>query len=201
MDRLRFTSLDLSHFKAFEHFTVSFGQTAVLVGPNNAGKSTVVTALRAIAQMMATAKRLRATYRVFQGDHLYWGHRFTTEQIGLDADNLRWESASDSVSLRATFSDNARVQATWPDADSEKEPYFVALDANRKSVREPSIAREVQCLLEPILNCAKPELSLVAHLDDALRGNCFLKEAEEHFLRGRRSGVHSKCHTERLAVS
>jgi hypothetical protein len=181
LDRLRLTSLDLSHFKAFEHFTVSFGPTAVLVGPNNAGKSTVVTALRAIAQMMGTARRLRATYRVFQGDHLYWGHPFTTEQVGLDADNLRWESAGDAVSLRATFSDNARLHATWPEADSGREPYFVALDSNRKSVREPSIARDVLTKVGVVPSLAPLERRETLLDTDYVRLNVGGRLASRHF--------------------
>lgn len=139
--RVRLSSLDLTRFRAFEHFGISFGPSAVLVGPNNAGKSTVVSALRAIAQMMATAKRLRATVRILEGNRLYWAHPFTTEQVGLDIDNLRWESGSSPVLLRATFSDDTRVNATWPETDQIGTPYFWAVDASRKPIREPSVAR------------------------------------------------------------
>lgn len=181
MDRPRLSSLDLSHFKAFEHFTVSFGHTAVLVGPNNAGKSTVVAGLRSIAQMMATARRLRATYRAFHGEHLYWSHRFTTEQVGLDADNLRWESAVDQVSLRATFSDNSRVQAIWPEADSEKEPYFFALDGKRMSIREPSLARDVLAKVGVVPQLSPLERRETLLDSDYVRLNIGGRLASRHF--------------------
>src|SRR5688500_8020666 len=39
--------LILTNFKGFEQFTVGFGSETFLVGPNNAGKSTIIAALRA----------------------------------------------------------------------------------------------------------------------------------------------------------
>lgn len=41
--------MDLENFKAFDRFTVHFRDQTVLVGPNNAGKSTLIAALRACA--------------------------------------------------------------------------------------------------------------------------------------------------------
>jgi hypothetical protein len=43
----RIARLQLSNFKAFESFTVTFSESALIVGPNNAGKSTLLSALRA----------------------------------------------------------------------------------------------------------------------------------------------------------
>ena len=48
-------SLSLKNFKAFETFRVSFNGDAYLVGPNNAGKSTVIAALRSVANMVRMA--------------------------------------------------------------------------------------------------------------------------------------------------
>ena len=131
--------------------------------------------------MMATARRLRATYRAFHGEHLYWSHRFTTEQVGLDADNLRWESAVDQVSLRATFSDNSRVQAIWPEADSEKEPYFFALDGKRMSIREPSLARDVLAKVGVVPQLSPLERRETLLDSDYVRLNIGGRLASRHF--------------------
>jgi len=48
-------SLDLRNFKAFERFTVNFRTASFLVGPNNAGKSTIIAALRACTYMLVCA--------------------------------------------------------------------------------------------------------------------------------------------------
>jgi predicted ATP-dependent endonuclease of OLD family len=49
--------LRLDHFKGFERFEISFGRDNWLVGPNNAGKSTIIAALRTAAQMASVARR------------------------------------------------------------------------------------------------------------------------------------------------
>jgi predicted ATPase len=48
--------LQLRHFKAFSDFSIRFGDQCVLLGPNSAGKSTVIAALRTAAQMMRLAR-------------------------------------------------------------------------------------------------------------------------------------------------
>jgi len=50
-------SLSLKNFKAFENFRISFDGDGYLVGPNNAGKSTVIAALRSVANMVRMASR------------------------------------------------------------------------------------------------------------------------------------------------
>jgi predicted ATP-dependent endonuclease of OLD family len=48
--------LDVANFKAFERFTVHLRGDSFLVGPNNAGKSTLIAALRAGTAMLRTAR-------------------------------------------------------------------------------------------------------------------------------------------------
>ncbi len=135
------TSLTVRRFRAFEEFAISFGPTAVLVGPNNAGKSTIVSALRAVAQMLRAAKRLRANSRIDVGDAYMWTHEFNTTYVGLEEDGLRWESQSESVTIRADFRDRCVLKATWPAEDEPDTPYFYLYKSERRSVRDPSEAR------------------------------------------------------------
>lgn len=50
-----FTSIHFRHYKAFDDFSVSLGEFNVSVGPNNAGKSTVLGALRILAEAIRKA--------------------------------------------------------------------------------------------------------------------------------------------------
>src|SRR6266446_2558948 len=143
---VRLTSIDLRHFKGFKGFSVSFGDLAVLIGPNNAGKTSVVGALAATSHMLRVAMRLRATQRRFHGDRPVWTHEFSTDQVGLEQDSLRWESKDEEVQVRANFSDGSRLVAAWP-AASGGSPYFFIQDPSRHSPREPT---EVRALMSPI---------------------------------------------------
>lgn len=53
-------SVSFHNFKALENFSVSLRTTNVLVGPNNAGKSTVLDGFRALAAAIRYARRYRA---------------------------------------------------------------------------------------------------------------------------------------------
>ena len=54
-DAQRFTRVDFEHFKAFDSFTLNLRHFNILVGPNNAGKSTILTAFRILASAMRKA--------------------------------------------------------------------------------------------------------------------------------------------------
>ncbi|MXY64097.1 MAG: AAA family ATPase [Gammaproteobacteria bacterium] len=54
-DTPRFVRVDFYRFKAFEKFTLYLRNFNVLVGPNNAGKSTILTAFRILAAAMRVA--------------------------------------------------------------------------------------------------------------------------------------------------
>lgn len=51
----RFVSVDFHRFKAFERFTLHLRHFNILVGPNNSGKSTILTAFRVLAAALRKA--------------------------------------------------------------------------------------------------------------------------------------------------
>jgi len=52
----RITSIRFKNYKVFKSFSVSIKDFNVLVGPNNAGKSTVLGALRILGEALRKAK-------------------------------------------------------------------------------------------------------------------------------------------------
>ena len=58
-DLLRYTKVTFKRFKAFESFTLNLRRMNVMVGPNNAGKSTILAAFRILAEGLRKAKRRR----------------------------------------------------------------------------------------------------------------------------------------------
>ncbi len=139
----RVSAVELHRFKGFRDFKVSLGDLAVLIGPNNAGKSSVVGALAATSHMLRVAMKFRASTRQIRGERVVWAHEFSTNQVGLDEDSLRWESRDEEVQIRVEFASASRLIAVWPPA-GEGSPYFFVQSADRKSPRDPS---EVKALL------------------------------------------------------
>lgn len=60
-NQLRFTRVDFHRFKAFEKFSLHLRHFNILVGPNNAGKSTILASFRILAAAMRRAKARNPT--------------------------------------------------------------------------------------------------------------------------------------------
>jgi len=142
----RISSVDFRRFKAFRNFSVSFGDTAILIGPNNAGKTTVIGAISAASNMLRIAKRLKPSLRQVRGEDVVWAYEFSASQVGLDEDSLRWESRDEDVQMRVTFADGSRLTAVWPWSGGAP-PHFLIETSDRRSLRQPA---DVRALLPAI---------------------------------------------------
>jgi energy-coupling factor transporter ATP-binding protein EcfA2 len=121
-------SLQLHSFKGFQQFTVTFPKDAVLVGPNNAGKSTLIAALRAAASMVRTAGRLRpqATHDVHGTER--FGFNFVGQDVGLIEENLRHELRDNETRLTLKFEGDGSLEALWP--PGENGGFFYVMDSD-----------------------------------------------------------------------
>jgi hypothetical protein len=139
--------LDLLNFKAFDRFRVDFraDDDAFLVGPNNAGKSTILAALRAGAYMARLASRRQPTdvLPVDGASRFGWG--FSGDSVRLVEENLRHEFRQDETRLTLHFSSGASLHAIWPkpDDDQDAPAGFFYVRHEDVPVRLPSRVREV----------------------------------------------------------
>ena len=106
---MRVTRIEVRNFRSIRHLLVDLGETTVFVGPNNAGKTAILDALR-----IALTRR--------------WGQRgtgFTEYDVHLanDADDPKTSSGV-SIELRAEESEPGE----WPNAVSEDLDQIVQLD-------------------------------------------------------------------------
>lgn len=140
--------LELHHFRAFERFTVSFGPDAFLVGANNAGKTTIVTAARAVARMLNIAKNRKPDGRAIDAGRSFPVYRFSNQSVDLDVENLRHEFRNQETRIQATFKSQAVLTAIWPGASPEQEiwdvdPYFYVTVKDRSQPTTPKAVRDI----------------------------------------------------------
>ena len=107
--RMRITRIEIRNFRSIRHLVVDLGETTVFVGPNNAGKTAILDALR-----IALTRR--------------WGQRgtgFTEYDVHLDSDtDDPKNSRGVSIELRA----EECGPGEWPDAVSQALGRIVQLD-------------------------------------------------------------------------
>lgn len=169
----------LTNFKGFARYRITFAGDAFLVGPNNAGKSTVIAAIRAAANMIRIATGTSATGSFKVDDFEQGGHWFSGDQVGLVQENLRHEFSQAETRLRVDFSSGARLEAVWP--VDEDGGFFFVLNRDQVNVTRAALMREVL----PDTGIV-PVLSPVEHTEELLspgylRRNLDGRLASRHF--------------------
>jgi predicted ATPase len=116
--------LVLDQFKAFERYTLRLRGDSYLAGPNNAGKSTLLAALRTAARMLRHASRRRASDTFFDRGRRVPGHPFSLGQFGLVEENLRHEFRENEARMTVTFRGGMNLTAVWPADPDILTPFF-----------------------------------------------------------------------------
>ncbi|MDP5151261.1 ATP-dependent nuclease [Rheinheimera baltica] len=104
MSEVRISSIKFTNFKALRNYSVSLSETNILVGPNNAGKSTVISAFRILDVALRKAKRLKAERVPLPNGSTGFGHRVPEQQISVSLENVATDyNAEDSkIEFRLT---------------------------------------------------------------------------------------------------
>lgn len=127
-------SMKLVNYKGFENHTISLRRTNVLVGANNAGKSTALGALRLIAAMLPQARRTAPSGVGEVEGRPTRGWPITAAAIEASAfssENIRHDFRLMETRIEATTTTGVRLVASWADVEGyEDEPppqgmYFV----------------------------------------------------------------------------
>lgn len=182
---MRIRQLDLWNYKAFERFTMTLGANAFLVGPNNAGKSTLIEAARVAAGMLEHASRRRTTGFREHGDRLARTHSLRADQYGLVTENLRhqFRPVESAVSIRTDT--KLILTGVWPpDDDDSLGPFFYLRHPDKPWVSEPSQVRELTGQIGVV-----PGLYPLNHIETVLDTNYLRANFQ-----GRRSSQHARNH-------
>ena len=83
-----FRSVSFHNFKALENFSIALRRTNVLVGPNNAGKSTVLDGFRALAGAFRYARRYRPVPVMGPERRQVLGYPISTSTIPISMANI-----------------------------------------------------------------------------------------------------------------
>lgn len=130
----RFTSVVFRNFKAFKHYSLALTNFNVLVGPNNAGKSTVIAAFRMLSEAMRRARaRAPEHLRGPEGDRL--GYRVNLSEVPVASENI-FSDYDDSHAASVTFriSNGNRLVLYFPERDS----CMLFTQTEERAVRSPS---------------------------------------------------------------
>ena len=99
--RDRITSIQFKNYKAFSEFSVSLNDFNVLVGPNNAGKSTILGALRILSEAVKKASSRNPEWLQF-GRGGGYGYRVELGNLPVSTENV-FHNYDETEPARITF--------------------------------------------------------------------------------------------------
>lgn len=135
--------LRLTNFRTFKSFTVNFGDGAYLVGPNNAGKTTLLTALRTSDAMLRWAYRRKSDdVKNHNGAHRPV-YPISLRDFPALQDSLRHEFGQSEARIELEWKSGARLVAVWPEENSaDDEPFFYLESLKGIPIKTPSVAKK-----------------------------------------------------------
>jgi energy-coupling factor transporter ATP-binding protein EcfA2 len=110
---IRITRVDFDNFKALENYSLSLEQVNIIVGPNNAGKSTVLSAFRALDTTLR-AIRSRAPTRIYFDDVSRIGYRVPDSSFPIALENVHTNYQSTASRITFTLSNRNKLQLIFP---------------------------------------------------------------------------------------
>lgn len=174
----RYTSVEFSRFKAFKAFTLPIRPFNVLVGPNNAGKSTIIAAFRILAAAMRRAGARRA--EVVNGPlGTTLGHKIDLSGISVADENIFYNYDDDTpAQVNFRISNGNALTLYFP----EQGVCLLIPDAQGKACDAPSkFKRQFNCSIGfvPILGPVEPDEILYG--EEAARLALFNYRAARNF--------------------
>jgi hypothetical protein len=134
-------SLHLKNYRPFEDFTVAFGDGAYLVGPNNAGKSTILTALRVADVLVRVAKSKKPTLLADDNGSKYSAHQLSLADYPALRESVHHEFYDEEARLELTWKSGAKLTAVWPAPSLEDggiSPHFYVEWKPGMLIRDPA---------------------------------------------------------------
>jgi len=110
-------TMRLVNFRAFLRFTLHFGDNAYLIGPNNAGKSTLLTSLRLVNELLRLAFSRPPEFNREDGGGWHRAYRVSLAEFPALSESIRHEFRNNEARLELTWKSGAKLVAVWPEGD------------------------------------------------------------------------------------
>jgi energy-coupling factor transporter ATP-binding protein EcfA2 len=174
-------SLKIKNYRCFSEHNISFPREAILVGRNNAGKSTVIECLRLISIVTQRYKNLNFKQPEPWTDlpSSHHGARISLSGMNISWNNIFHRYGNPPAEITATFSNGSQVSIyIGPD----KGIHAVILNENNKVVQTKTQAKKIYLPIISVLPQISPLLKEEKLLNqDYIQRNISSHFASQHF--------------------
>ena len=131
------TSVTFRNFKALEDYSVSLRKMNVIVGPNNCGKSTIISAFRVLERALKTANHRRPTYVTTHSGQIMTGHNIATHTVPISLENVHTNYVDAASRIEFRYASGNKIYLLFP-ADGGLRIYWKTIG---KPIASPSAFR------------------------------------------------------------
>lgn len=172
------TSVKFWKFKAFREYSVSLSTMNVLVGPNNSGKSTILSAFRVLEQGLRTARSKRSWPVNTHLGRPSMGHLLPEDTIPISLENVHSDYDETDSRIEFRYSTGNKIYINFPSTGG----VTMYWEVKGKSFSAPSAFRrafpdEVQTI--PVLGPVEPDEPILE--DRTVKSAAGTPRASRHF--------------------
>lgn len=172
------TSIKFSNFKALSRYSVSLQSVNILVGPNNSGKSTVLSAFRVLEYAIRTARSKTAS-RVPTAEGLRaYGHKIQENNIPISLENIHTDYSDSASTIEFKLANENKLTLFFP----EDGGCILYWNTTGRPVITPSSFRKefpINIQVIPVLGPIEQEEVIVT--DETVRRATGTPRASRHF--------------------
>lgn len=114
MAHVKITSIRFTNFKCLSTYSVSLHDLNILVGPNNAGKSTVLSALRLLEVALRRARSKNADRVRLPDGTLGYGHHIPTTHLSVSLENVASDYNTEDSRIDFRLSNRNKLTLYFP---------------------------------------------------------------------------------------
>jgi energy-coupling factor transporter ATP-binding protein EcfA2 len=172
--------LRLVRYKGFKEFTLNLKGSAILVGPNNAGKTTIISALRLCAYLIRQARSRQPEHSVHDSvrDRSVVGYVLSLPAEQFVQENVHYEFREEEARVELRFKDGASLYVVWPVDD---DPYFYLEHLDGMQPRTISTVKEKYPLIGIVPTLAPVDHREFVRSEKHVRENLSTRLVSRHF--------------------
>jgi hypothetical protein len=176
------TRAEFHRFRGFERLTADLAPHAYVVGPNSAGKSTVLEAIALAERCRQRARRQRSQFDARHRGELRRAYVLPSlDEDSEGEDPVRYDFGTAEASVVVRWETGASIHMVWPEEDDDaEEGFFYVQGPGDVMVRQPDVATWFSTIA--VLPVVTP-LERVEELKDApyVRRHSWTRLASRHF--------------------
>ena len=135
-------NLRVVNYRGFATYTLNLAERTYLVGPNNAGKSSLLTTLRLADMLIRAAHQRNPSDRITRGDSTYLAYPFALNEFPALRESVRHNFlSSDETMIELVWFTGSSLTAIWPAEDDSERTSPVFYLQSKKGMQPRSITQ------------------------------------------------------------